>query len=343
MCGTPSIGDVVRGATDVATFGTAEIGGISKKLGNLADGKSNSYTPTMLPNEDPKLTLAQSGGAPLLTQIALGANVEDALAGYFGKGSGADFKQYYDSLDPAGKSAIDSVRNQLTQIQSNTQLRDQAVQKVVADFPNIVSMTAPKVIQAKQQAGQDFDAATKGYLDYALRSVAAKGGVNGTVSSGASIQAASDTAAKLGLDKLNYVEGQGNKALDLSNSDWQNQYTEANALRSFQQKMLGQGASQGFSSAQSALQRAQQTNEFNVNNKNSADAQANAQSNELLGSIGKAGTTAALLALTKNPGVAAAAGGSVGSSGAGFSGPATPGYAANTNPTSYGISSGGYR
>lgn len=37
MCGNP-ISTIVRGATDVATFGTAELGGISKKLGDTAGG-----------------------------------------------------------------------------------------------------------------------------------------------------------------------------------------------------------------------------------------------------------------------------------------------------------------
>jgi hypothetical protein len=297
----PSVGDVVRGATDVATFGTAEIGGVSKKMGSVADrlvgGKSSSYTPKMLPQSDPIMQLANSGGAQLLTNIALGTNVDDAVASHFGRSGGADFQAWYNGLDPNQQAAIDGVKKQLTQIQSNTQLRDTAVQKIVQDFPNIVSMTSQKVMAAKQAAGQEFDQATKGYLDYAMKAIAAKSGGSGTVSSGANIQASADAASKLGMDRLNYTTQRGDAALNLENSDWMNQYSEANALRSFQQKMLGEGAGQGFSAAQSALERAQRTGEFNTDAVNRKQAADQTSDNAMLGSLGNLAGTAAVYGL----------------------------------------------
>lgn len=291
MSGNP-IANVVRGATDVMTFGTAELGWQSK-IGQslLKGGGGGGSGPGGVPTQSPLEMLSQTGGAPLLTTIALGGNVKDAVAGFFGQ-KGGSYDEWFKSLSPDDQKAIDGVTNSLTQIQGNTDLRNQAVQKVVQDFPNIVSMTAPKVIEAKQRAGEEFDSATKGYLDYALKQVAAKGGANGTVSSGATIQASADAAAKLGEDRLNYTTGEGDKALGLLSTDWQNQYTEANALRNFQQKMLGQGATQGFSAYQSLLDRNLNANTTNTKIANDKAIADQASQDALLGAIGKLGGTA---------------------------------------------------
>jgi hypothetical protein len=347
MCGTPDIGDITRAGLDVMTFGTAEIGGISSKAGDLANrtigGKSSTYKPTLLPSTDPTMELAQSGGAALLTNIALGANVDDALASHFGRSSGEDFKAWYNGLKPDQQAAIDGVKTTLTQIQTNTDLRNTAVQNVVKDFPNIVSMTAPKVLAAKQAAGEEFDQASKGYLDFAMKAIAAKSGGSGTVSSGANIQAAADAASKIGLDRLAYTNQAGNQELGLLGQEWQNNYTEANALRSFQQKMLGNGASEGFSASQNALDRQANINTANTGATNQANAAKAAQDNAFSSQLLGLGGTAAIYGMF-GPAAAAAKGATNppssdgGASDYGFSGPATPGYAQNNVGPS-----GGYR
>lgn len=260
-------------------------------------GGEDGYTPQMLPNQDPKLILAQSGGTPLLTQIVLGANVEDALAGYFGRSTSIkdasgnnDWSAYLNGLNPDERAAIYNVRDQLTQIQKNTDLRNQTIQNLVNDFPNVVSMTAPKVLAAKQAAGEEFDQATQNAMKLATDQLAAKQASSGLLSSGASAAAAARIGAGYGLQRLDYQNQRGNQQLGLQAQDWQNQYNEANALRNFQQTMLGQGVQQGFSANQAMLNRQQQTNMANTQSQNQAQmfniGQENAMTSQLFGAAG---------------------------------------------------------
>lgn len=271
---------------------------------NVVSPISSAFTtsrgdgPQQLATEDPKLLLAQSGGAPLLTQIALGASVDDALAGYFGRSKGEDWNAYYENLNPDEKAAIDGVRKQLNDIQSNTELRNQAVKKLVDDYPNVVAQIAPRVKAAQeeafQQSGKQFDQASQGYLDYALRSVGAKYAAGGQLSSGAMVQATADSAAKLGLEKLNYQTGRGDVAYgreyeQASNEllgGWQAKYNEANALRGFQQTMLGQGVQQGFSAQQAYLQRKQSGEQFNATMQFNADQSRKQEQQAMWGALG---------------------------------------------------------
>lgn len=294
----------VTGGLSEFTHG-ADAFGVKSGLQALTGG-GQEYTPQQLSEEDPKLRLAQSGGAPLLTQIALGVDVEDALAGYFGRSKGNDWDAYLKNLNPNEQAAINNVRSQLTEIQSNTNLRTQAVQKIVNDFPNIVSQTAPAIAQAKAQAGEEFDSFSKAAMDYALNSTASKYNAGGMLSSGAAAAAEARTGAQFGMDKLNYVNNQGNQAYDRNANDimghWQAQYNEANALRSFQQTMLGQGVKQGFSANQDLLNRNFQTQVFNTNASNQKLLMDNANSNATLNSVVNGATTGLILgAQTKSP------------------------------------------
>lgn len=321
-----------RVGADVMTFGTNEIAGnpAGKMAKTLFNGPSSSGYRGMA-GEDPKLALAQSGGAPLLTQIASGASVEDALSGYFGLPAGTKFDTWLSQQDEATQNAVNSTKNQLTQIQSNTDLKNQAVQKLVSDFPNFMQTAIPKYASI-------MDDATKQMMDRALSQSAAKYNAGGALSSGAALAAQARVGADIGMQKVQY-------GTDLANQDWMHQYTEANALRNFQQKMLGQGASQGFSAAQSALDRAQKTNQFNTGVANQNTADENARSSALFGSLGNLAGNAALLYATRgasaaSPGAAPMNRGGDQTFAGGFN--STPS-GANADPSNYGIGGGGYR
>jgi hypothetical protein len=259
----------------------------------LGFGGSKDYSPTLLANEDPKMVLARSGGAPLLANIAMGVNVDDALAGYFGKNKGEDFQQWYASLDGAGQSALDSVRAQLTQVQSNTELRNQAVQKVVDDFPNIAANAA----KSRQAAGGEFDEATKGAMDLALSSVASKYAAGGALSSGAALAAEARTGAQMGKEKLDYMDSREGTAYDKGLDDWRARYAEVNALRGFQQKMLGMGVQEGFSANRDALNRDADIKRFNTGAVNDAAKAKQASDDAMFGAIGNLAGTAAMYAI----------------------------------------------
>ncbi len=336
--GKANFGDFARagGALSIVGLPATIVGDMAIGGGN----KDGGYAPQTLANENPKMVLAQSGGAPLLANIAMGADVEDTLAGYFGRSKGADWDAYKANLPPDELAAINGVQKQLNQIQSNTNLRNQAVQKIVQDFPNIAATAAQTQKQAKTAAGEEFDSTTKGYIDQALNGVAAKYAAGGNLSSGAMAAASARAGAQIGMDKLGYVTGEGDKAYDRSYNagvgDWQARYNEASALRNFQNLMTGQAAGNGFSAVQASLQRNQQTNMANASMANQRamqdSANKNASDNALFGAIGSlAGTAAgAMIGGPVGASIGAKAGGSMGgASDYGFSGPASPGYARN--------------
>ncbi len=152
----------------------------------------------------------KTGGAPLLQNIAMGASVEDTLAGYYGAGS---YDELMSKLSPAAKEYVSGLRTQLSQIQGHTDSTRKDVNDIVGSYGKDVALDNPGVLQAKQAAGNEFDAATRASTDLALRSVAAKYGTTGSLSSGAAIQAQADAAAKIGMNKLHYMSDAGDTTL----------------------------------------------------------------------------------------------------------------------------------
>lgn len=270
------------------------IGGLSpiEQAANRLSGGGGKQPGQAGYTDNPAQTLAQTGGVPLLANIAMGADVDTTLAGYFGK---SDFQSFYDGLDADSQQLVSGVRNQLKEIQSNTNLRNQAVQQVVNDFPNIAAQAATAQKQAKQSAGEEFDSTTKGYIDQALNGVAAKYAAGGGLSSGAMDAASARAGAQIGMDKLNYVTGEGDKAYARSSDSglgaWQARYNETNALRNFQNLMTQGAAGQGFSAIQSSLGRTQQTNMANAGYNNTTNMNDQNNQNAMFGSIGQLGGT----------------------------------------------------
>ncbi len=269
------------------------------EIGSLGLGNQMGVTRSMFPDkaapmaaapggQSPTELLASTGGAPVLANIAMGVDPEEALAGFFGKstrdGSWAEFLQNADQKD---FDAIHAVHGQLTTIQQNTELRNKAVQAVINDYPNITA----KIAQDRMASGQEFDDVTKGYMEKALGQTAAKFAAGGALSSGAANEAFAHTGADMALSKLDYM-GSRESASRLDNMTGFNaRLGEVNALRDFQNTMLGQAQAQGFSAAQANLGRIQQGNIASAdfaNRQNMADQQGQ---NAMMGSLGSlAGT-----------------------------------------------------
>ncbi len=208
------------------------------------------YSPSMTPQESPMNTLMMTGGAPLLANIGMGVDPDQALASYLGmnktdlinelKGNSKNL-----GLSDQEKTQLTSLRGQLNQISQNTDMRNQAVQKLVNDFPNFMQ-------QHIQQFQGVADASMKQSLDLASNQLAAKYASTGGFSSGAFNQGLARASQEQAMNKLNYATG-------LSGQAFQQQLGEAEALRSFQQKMLGGGADQGYLAIQNMLGRNQQS------------------------------------------------------------------------------------
>lgn len=281
-----AIGDVVSnplqlGASIVnpLTLGSTLIGAHTTQrnvntLNDVVKGIGGGQTaPTVGGAQNPLQILTQSGGAPLLTNIVLGADVGTALMGYFG--ASGNFDSWLASLNPEDKQAVQGLYNQLSEVQTNTNMRNQAVQQLTADFPNIMQ-------NGIQKYGAMADDVTKGLMDQAMQQISAKQAAGGNFSSGATAQAAANAGANIGLQKLGF-------ASNLALQDFNNQYSNASALQTFQQKMLGQGANQGFNAIQNALSGNRQTSQLQsyLNyNANAANQQAEAGMYGALGTLG---------------------------------------------------------
>jgi hypothetical protein len=336
MCGVANtVGRVVSGVT---TLGASELARstlgknnlISKGLqvpGLIATGGASAggvfgnheASPTLLPQGDPKLMLAQTGGAPLLAQISLGVPVEDALAGYFGKNSGEDFATYYKSLSPQDQSAIDSVRTQLTQIQGNTELRNKAVQKVIDDFPNVAATALQKQKAGYATSEKAYDDATSQVLEKASSQLAAKFAASGGFNSGSFNKALADESYMLAGPRADLAARHGDA---LAETEANNEFAgaslrlgEVDALRSFQNRMLGTLQDQGFHASQAFLDRTQRTSEFNADATMRTNESNNASDNAMFGSLGSLAGTLGGAALA-GP-IGAKIGGTVGSTAGG--------------------------
>ncbi len=247
----------------------AVVGGVMGLGRNLASGSGGgSSAATVGGQQSPMDMLVNTGGAPLLANIAMGANVEDALASFLGVPK--------DQL--SNIQGIDSLKSQLTSIQSNTNLKNQAVQKLVQDFPNYMQDLIPKYAGIA-------DKYTQAAAQQALQSVGAKYAAGGQLSSGATMAALSRTGAENARANLNY-------GTQLAGQDWQNQFNEASALRNFQNTMLGNTANQGFNAVQNALGQNQQINMANAGFQNQQNLQNQQNQNSMWQAVGQLGGTA---------------------------------------------------
>jgi hypothetical protein len=267
-----------KAGTGIGDALTGNLGGAKSAFSSIMGGGSGgggTSAPTVQGKQDPLSMLTMSGGAPLLTNIALGADVGTTLMGYFG--ASGDYNKWFNGLSSSDQSAIKGLHDQLTQVQTNTDMRNQAVQKLTNDFPNIM---ASKIPQYSAMA----DDATKQMMSQALDQISAKQAAGGAFSSGATAAAAAKAGADLGMQKFQYGTG-------MAMTDFSTQLNQASGLQAFQQKMLGQGATQGFNAVQNALARNAGVNQQQANLQFQADADNQAQSGAMYGALGQLGGT----------------------------------------------------
>lgn len=299
-----SVGNIVkspaRTLAAVGTFGTSEISRKLPGIGNVQQGlergadtllgvKGPEYKPPQLAKDSAANLLAQTGGASLLTNIALGADIDSVLASYFGQNP-STWNAYIQNIPEAEYNAIIGVRNQLAQIQANTDLRNKAVQQVINDFPNIAQQSIAKQRELMQKDLAVFDDTTKAVLDRASSQLAAKYAATGGFSSGAFNEGLAKASTDVALDRANLAYG---RSADISMQEgqipiqqYQMRLAETNALRDFQNTMLGGGINQGFSAMQAGLQRNAGVDQFNAQARQQSDLANQQSKNALFGSLG---------------------------------------------------------
>lgn len=281
---------VGQGVGDVLTLGTDRIPGsptqaLGKGLGTIATGGANgglsglggggSVSPVQVGGQQtPLQMLEQSGGSSLLMDISLGANPRDSIMSYFGQqgGSADNWNKWVEGLSPSDQNAVNGLLGHLGDIQTNTDKQNQAVSQLSQDYPNIMT-------QKIQQYQNIADPAIQKMMGQAMQQISAQQSAGGMLSSGASAAAAAQVGAQYAGQELNYATG-------MANQDFNQQMSIAQGLQTFQQKMLGQGATQGFNAAQNMLNRNQQAGIANAGYQNQTNQYNTQQQNGMYGALG---------------------------------------------------------
>lgn len=260
-------------------IGNAVGTGLTLGLGRAGGGQTNSALGAGS-GQSPMDMLVNTGGAPLLANIVMGGDIDKAIASFLGIRY-EDLSDAYNGnrsiLNAQDFSAVQNLKEQLTSIKQNTDLKNKAVQNLVNDFPNYMAQKVPEYAKL-------MDNETKAMMDQALSKVGAQFAAGGQLSSGATAEAAAKAGADIGMQRLQY-------GTSLAGQDWQNQYNEANALRNFQMNMLGQQSQNGFNAVQNALQQNTQIGIANANMQNQQNMMDQQQKNAMWQGLGQLGGT----------------------------------------------------
>lgn len=280
--------------TGVAALGALGAGGAAGAAGSTGAATAGVGGTTAALGPGGAGVMAQSGGIPLLTKVLLGTSVASTLAGYFGVGkSDQDYSSWFQGLSQEDQAQVKALEDNLTSLQGDLDKRNQAVQQVLNDYPNVMAQVA----KDRAASGQEFDDVTKGYMEQALNQTAAKYAANGGLSSGAMNEATAQTGANLALQKLGYMGDREQSSYQQNMAGYTARLNEAEALRQFQQKMLGTGVDQRFSAAQNALQRQAGFQTAGAEMQQKQDLYNDEQKSKLFGSLGQTLGTAAMLPL----------------------------------------------
>lgn len=245
--------------------------------------------------------LASSGGVPLLTKVLMGASVASTVAGYFGKKPNEDYGSWLDQYDDEAKAEIKKLEDNLAQIQKNVELRDQAVSKIVNDFPNIAAQAIEERKRSRQAYGEEIDKVTSLMLDKAANQLSAKYAASGGFNSGAFNEALGKSATDIALAKAEpmarMAREDGLAAEQDQKIGMQLRLAEAEGLRDFQRTMLGQGMQDRFSATQALLQNGQANARFGAQMDYQQRRDRQQDNQQLFGSLGSTLGTMAMMPL----------------------------------------------
>lgn len=243
--------------------------------------------------------MAQSGGVPLLTKVLMGASVASTVAQYFGKKPGQDWNQFMDSVDDESRAEIQKLEQNLAELQKNVEVRDQAVSKIVNDFPNIAKQAIDDRKRSREAYGEEMDKVSSMMLDKASNELASKYAASGGFNSGAFNEALGGAATDIAIEKARPMAAMAREDILAEDQDnrlgMQLRLAEAEGLRDFQRTMLGQGMNERFSATQAMLQNGQANARFGaqMNYQQQRDRQTDNQ--QLFGSLGNTMGTMAMM------------------------------------------------
>jgi len=319
------VGDFfVRAATDVATFGTAEIAnaatggaiyggngksGILKPSSwfNGGGGGGGQPGPANPPGIGPTMGQADPSGIPLLAQIALGTPVDDALGAIYGQQPGSDFGTWSKQLSPSDLQQITALRSSLTNVQNDVNARKTLMTGIIQQYPQIASLQLQQHMDlagANADIGGQIDEIDKQVLNHAADQLSAKFAASGGFSSGAFNQALNQTGVDLAVNKNQQLMDYAGGVRDIVNQGtianwqaqnkqklgaWQAQYNEALAARNYQNNMLTKGVDSIFSANQDALNRVTQLAGKNIDQAGATGRQKQKQRFGIDTALGKVG------------------------------------------------------
>jgi hypothetical protein len=246
--------------------------------------------------------VAQSGGMPLMTKVLMGSSVASTLAGYFGLSKPEDYSEWLNSLDEADRAEVQRLEANLTEMQNNVKMRDEAVKKLVDEYPNIMA----QAVEERKRSREAFDNVTQQVIGKAADQLAAKYAAAGGFSSGAFNQGLAEKSTDIALERAGMEREDAMAGIQDKEKFYAMRLAETEGLRDFQRTMLGQGMADRFSAGQAMLQSQSGRRQTAANIRASQDMNRSNQKQELFGSLGQAATTFALYNQFYSPNKAAA-------------------------------------
>jgi hypothetical protein len=227
--------------------------------------------------------MASSGGMSMLSKVALGMSVASAVGAAFNKPAGMDYSQWKSEFSEADQAEIARLEATLNTVQNDINIRNQAVSKLIDDFPNVMQQT----INAERAAvGKAYDQTTKMVLDNAANQLAAKYAATGGFSSGAFNQGLAKEATGLALERAGAELDVGRREAQIPIQQYQMRLAETEALRDFQRSMLGEGIGARNSAMQNLLQRKAGAASQEMQLKAGEASEKRQQRQQLFGSLG---------------------------------------------------------
>jgi hypothetical protein len=248
MTGGAAAGGAGAGA-GAAGGATAGVGGVTSAAGAGAASAGSGAASAM----------ASTGGTSLLSKVALGLPAATAIAQMFQKPPNMDYNEWKGQFAAEDQAEINRLEEELKTVQTNLEVRNQAVSKLIDDFPNVMRDSIQKQREGLARSRGAFDETTKMVLDQAANQLSAKFAATGGFSSGAFNQGLANASTDVALERAGMVredeamlaQAEGNVGIQ----QYQMRLAETEALRDFQRTMLGGQIDQRQSAFQNMMQR----------------------------------------------------------------------------------------
>jgi hypothetical protein len=180
--------------------------------------------------------LSSVGGTSILSKVLLGVSAGAAISQMFNKPANVSYDQWKGELSDEDRQYVQNLEDQMNSIQSDMEVRNTGVQKMIDDFPNIMRQS---IEQERSALSKSYNETTKLVLDQASNQLAAKYASTGGFSSGAFNEGLAKASTDVALERAGQEYQIGQREAQIPIQQYQMRLAETEALRDFQRTMLG--------------------------------------------------------------------------------------------------------